>query len=245
MAQGGEHLEPLGNNIYIYVSNEHKFWTDTILLANFAEPKRKDIAADLGTGCGTIPLLWCRDGAASHITAIEIQQNACEMLNKSIALNKLENKINAINSDIKDLTGKVKKATFDLVVCNPPYKPLGTGVISANDSHIIARHEHECTIIDVAKVASELLRFGGRFCLCQRPERLCDIMMAMREADIEPKKLRFVQQRTAKAPKLFLIEGKRGAKPGLITMPTLFIEDEKGDFSDEMKQIYGFYKENR
>lgn len=87
------------------------------------------------------------------------------------------------------------------------------------------------------------MQFGGRFCICQRPERLPDVMESMRKADIEPKTLRLVQQRRDKAPKLFLLEGRKGGKRGYMeTLPTLFIEDETGDFSEEMREIYGNYK---
>lgn len=80
--------------------------------------------------------------------------------------------------------------------------------------------------------------------MCQRPERLSDMICSMRNFRIEPKRLRFVQQRMSKAPKLFLIEGRRGGNPnGLIVEPTLFIEKEGGELSDEMIEIYGAYKE--
>lgn len=89
------------------------------------------------------------------------------------------------------------------------------------------------------------MQFGGRFCICQRPERLADVMEAMRKFSIEPKVLRLVQQRRSKAPKLFLIEGRKGGNRGFLNvLPTLFIEDDSGSFSEEMLQIYGDYKSN-
>ena len=135
---------------------------------------------------------------------------------------------------------------YDLVVCNPPYKPMGTGIVNPDDQKRTARHEETCTIKDITDTAANLLRFSGRFCLCLRPERLCDVMESMRTSGIEPKRLRFVQQRLNKAPKLFLIEGKRGAKnSGLVMMPTLVIEDECGNTSEEMTNIYGSYRDNK
>ncbi len=66
---------------------------------------------------------------------------------------------------------------------------------------------------------------------------------SMRRFGIEPKRLRLVQQRRTKAPKLFLLEGRRGGKRGFLdVLPTLFIEDENGGFSEEMLAIYGDYK---
>jgi tRNA1(Val) A37 N6-methylase TrmN6 len=238
-----EHLEPLGRGIKIIVSEIHHFSTDTILLNYFAKAKAKDKIIELGTGCGTIPLLMKKDGKGKEITAVDIQQEACSMLERSIEYNNLEN-IKVINSDLNDLKGKVPFGYFDLVVCNPPYKQEGTGIYNPNDSKKTARHETMCTMADIVQTASSLLNFGGRFCMCQRPERLTDAMTLMRQYGVEPKRLRFVQQRKGKEPKLFLLEGRKGGKKGFMTVePVLMIEDEQGEFSAEMLEVYGDYKE--
>ncbi len=244
MLKNNEELQPLGNGINVIVSDEHHFFTDTILLADFAKPKAKETAVDLGTGCGTIPLLWCKENAPKHIYAVEIQENGADMTQRSVVLNKLEDKITVVNKDLKELKGVLPFGCFDVVACNPPYKPIGTGVVSQGHSHSIIRHESSCTVDDVVKSAVSLLRFNGRFCLCLRPERLTDVITAFRNNGVEPKRLRMVQQRKDKAPKLFLIEGKRGGKQGgLVVLPTLLIENDNGEFSDEMMQIYGSFKE--
>ena len=244
MLKDNEELQPLGNGINVIVSNEHHFFTDTILLAHFSKPKSYETAVDLGTGCGTIPLLWNREKPPKHTYAEEIQENGADMATRSVAMNNLQDKITILKKDLRQLKGSLTFGSFDVVVCNPPYKPLGTGIVSSGESHSIIRHESSCTVEDVVKTASALLRFGGRFCLCLRPERLTDVITAMRENLLEPKRLRMVQQRTNKAPKLFLIEGKRGGKAGgLVVEPALLIEKENGEFSDEMMSIYGSFKE--
>lgn len=244
MLKENEELQPLGRGINVIVSDEHHFFTDTILLADFSKPLKRETAVDLGTGCGTIPLLWNRENPPKHTYAVEIQKNGADMAQRSVELNNFQDKITVINEDLRNLKGKLTFGSFDVVVCNPPYKPLGTGIVSQGVSHSIIRHESSCTIEDVVKTASSLLRFGGRFCLCLRPERLTDVLTAMRNNLLEPKKLRMVQQRKNKSPKLFLIEGRRGGKPGgLNVLPTLFIEDDEGDFSEEMMNIYGTFKE--
>ena len=207
-----KHLEPLGGGIKIYVSDSYRFSTDTILLADFSKQIGAKKCVDLGTGCGTIPLLWYKNNNRLDITAVEIQENACKLFSQSLEYNNLQDKIRIVNSDLNKL---------------------------------VARHESECTLDDVCRCGSSLLQFGGRLCICQRPERLADAMEAMRKYSVEPKKLRFVQQRKSKAPKLFLLEGRRGGKRGFLeVMPTLFIEDESGNFSEEMLNIYGSYKED-
>ncbi len=244
MLKDGEKLEPLGNGIRVIVSLNHVFGTDTVLLAHFSAPRKNDKACELGTGCGAIPLIWRRERVPAHVTAVEIQEEACSMLERSIALNSQEEYISVLHSDLRELDGKLMPSSFDLVVSNPPYKAEGTGIVNPQQSHRIARHETLCTMEDIICAASRLLNFSGRLCMCQRPERLSDMITLMRKYAVEPKRIRFVQQRAAKAPKLVLIEGKRGGRPnGLVAEPVLLIENEGGTLSDEMIKIYGAYKE--
>ena len=245
-------LEPLGGGVEIYVTDAHHFSTDTILLAHFAAVKDGDRVVELGTGCGAIPLLLIRGGAPHgiprSITAVDIQEEAVGLLTKSIAHNLCKGidragLITPVLGDIREIQTFTKAGETDLVICNPPYKLSGSGIKSPDASKNIALHETECTLDDICKAARRMLRFGGRFVMCQRPERLTDVLSSMRAHDLEPKRLRMVQGRRDKAPKLFLCEAKRGAKPGYMdVLPALIIEDENG-FTDEMKEIYGSYKE--
>lgn len=238
-----EKYEPLGKGIKVLVNNIHKFNTDTILLANFANAYKSKKAVDLGSGCGTIPLIWAKEKTPNNIVAVEIQKDGSGLLKKSLAYNKLEDRITVINEDLRSLKGVIPFGVYDLVVCNPPYKHMGSGIINPNNKKAKARHETRCTLNDIISVASSLLHSGGNFCICQRPERLTDILETMRQKNLEPKRIRFVQQRQNKESKLVLVEGKKcGKKGGLRIMPTLFIEDETGNFSKEMINIYGDYR---
>lgn len=242
MLKTDEHFEPLGNGIEVIVSKIHRFGTDTVLLADFSKPKEWENACELGSGCGAISFIWCREKPPKHITAVELQADGADMISRGAKHNGLESRIDVLNEDLRNLS-VLTPGSFDVVACNPPYKQQGGGIINPEQGRLLARHEYTCTIEDVCKSAARLLRFGGRLCICQRPERLSDIICAMRESDIEPKRLRLVQQRKNKAPKLFLIEGKKGGKcGGLVVNDTLLIEDESGGWSDEMIEIYGDYK---
>lgn len=251
MLKANESLQPLGSGVEIIVSDIHHFSTDTILLADFAGVKSTDLVVELGTGCGTMPLLWTRQKKVKEIVAIDIQQNAIDMLKRSISHNVENGRTNCscitpINADLKDLKGKCEFSRYNIVVCNPPYKLSNSGIKNPDNEKTLARHEESCSLDDICKCASKLLQFQGRFCICQRPERLADAIESMRKYDIEPKRLRLVQQRLSKEPKLFLLEGRyKGNKGFMQVMPTLFIENEQGDFSDEMIKIYGLYKEGK
>lgn len=234
--------EPLGNGIEIYVSEKHRFGTDAILLANFADPKRSDTVCDLGTGCGIIPFLWYRRREHIAVTGVEIQPDACLLAERSAEENGLSENFSVICSDLQDLKGKVPFGSFRLVTCNPPYKADGAGIRSKSVADKIARHEISCSLDDIIGVAAKLLQTSGRLCMCNRPERITDMVCSMREHGIEPKRMRIVCQRVGVEPWLVLLEGRRCGKPGLRIMPPLYIQEGE-NFSQEMIEIYGSYKE--
>lgn len=227
-------FEPLGEKLKICVSDEHSFGTDAFLLSAFSAPKKNDVVYDLGTGCGIIPILWFRTAPPKKVFAVDIQSQAIEQLEITVRENGLCDKVFPICADLKGLK-TIEQA--DLVVCNPPYKAAGAGIVSELSAEQIARHETLCNIYDVTQRASKLLKFGGRLCVCQRPERLCDVIDAMKKSGIEPKRLRFVQKDSVSAPWLFLIEGKKGSKP-FLTVEKPFLVNADGKPTEEMKKLY-------
>lgn len=234
--------EPIGEGKYIFVSPHHTFGTDAVLLANFANPKKNDKAVDLGTGCGIIAFLMLRDNKCQTAYGVDISKEAIDLANLTKKEFDFERFVPVL-SDLKDLKGKVPFGSNTLVTCNPPYKASGTGIKNPDNVKSVARHEVECTLEDIIAVSSKLLQTGGRLCMCQRPERLADVMALMRKYKVEPKRLRLVCKCVGQSPWLFLIEGKRCANTALTIEPTLYVEDGNGNFSDEMIKIYGSYKE--
>lgn len=232
-----EKFEPLQKGIEICVSPEHKFGTDAFLLADFAAPRRKDRVCDLGTGCGIIPLLMKIKFEPELIYGVDIQEQAIRQFRTTLEKNALDG-ITPVLGDLKDLGKAVPKGYFDVVTCNPPYKAANAGIESLGEAQRIARHEILCNINDVCKTAAGLLKFGGKLCICNRPERLADVISAMKNNNIEPKTLRFVAKNYETSPWLFLIEGKLGGKPFMQVQPTLAVRDGDG-FSEELLGIYG------
>jgi tRNA1(Val) A37 N6-methylase TrmN6 len=235
-----EHIEYIDSRLRLIVSPEHTFGTDALLLAAFALPGKNEKACDLGTGCGIIPFYWISRGI-KNIYGVEIQEQACSQTQRSIALSGVSNIFTLINSDLKDLDGKLTAGFFDTVTMNPPYTKAGHGIVSSARSDRTARHESDLNFSDIADCAARLLRFGGKFSICLRPERLPEVMCTMRESGIEPKRLRMVSQTDSKAPWLFLLEGKKGRNPGLIVEPELHIKNADGSNSAEMREILGEY----
>lgn len=199
--------------------------------------KKKDIVCDLGTGCGIIPMILSKISKPKHLYGVDIQEQAIQQFKIGIKENNQTN-ITPILADLKDLK-EIENCTLDVVTCNPPYKANNAGILSELTAEKIARHEVLCTINDVCNTASRLLKFGGRICICQRPERLADVITAMKNANLEPKRLRFIAKHSTDAPWLFLIEGKKGSKPFMKVLPMLSVYDDSGkEFSKEMQEIY-------
>lgn len=236
MEQPDVKREPLGAQLHICVNGHHRFGTDALLLAEFAQVHKSDLVCDLGTGCGIIPLILHRFCPSQKCFAVDIQEEAIGLLKQTCAEQPLD-EITPLCADLCALPGDLPFGTLTLVTCNPPYQANGSGRQNEDIAHAIARHEVCCSITDVCAAAARLLRFGGRLCLCSRPERLCDVICAMRAAGIEPKRLQFVAKNETSEPWLFLIEGKKGAKPFLRTAPVRYTQSG-GEMSAAMTQLY-------
>ena len=232
--------EKLSEAIQIAINDAHRFGTDAFLLEHFAAVRGIDTVCDLCAGCGIIGLLMLRrERPPQSVTAVEIASDAVELMHHTAEFSSLTH-FTPLQGDLREIRTLLSIHSFRLVTCNPPYFPARSGYLCPEDSRRRARHEQEesCTIGEVCDAAAWLLQYGGRFCLCQRPERLTDVLLAMRQVGLEPKRLRWVQQRPEKAPWLFLVEGKAGARPGLTVEPPLIVESADGSYSDEMKRIY-------
>ncbi len=219
-------MEQIADGLTVCTSALHRFGTDAVLLAEFSGYRRKERVCDLGTGCGIIPMLMQRQNPPQEIYAVDIQPEAIDQMRRGMAASTgIGSALHPICADLRQLWDGAPQGQLDLVTCNPPYKAYRAGMESQLTAQKIARHEILCNISDVCVAAKKLLKYGGRLCVCNRPERLADVMVAMREQDIEPKRLQFVAKSAEAAPWLFLLEGRRGGNPFLNVIPTRVIAD--------------------
>lgn len=217
------------------------FSLDAVLLARFAYlPIQKGNIIDLCTGNGVIPLLLSPRTKAT-ITGVEIQERLYDMAKRSVDYNELKDKIKLIHGDIKDMPRLLGHGKYDVVTCNPPYFPVKeTNIINEREHFAIARHEIYCTLDDVVKVSSQLVKPGGKVAIVHRPGRLIEILEYMKKYRIEPKRLRFVYPKLGKEANTILIEGIKDGKPDLKILSPLIIYGENGDYTEEVKEIlYG------
>ncbi|WP_159888053.1 tRNA1(Val) (adenine(37)-N6)-methyltransferase [Paenibacillus puerhi] len=213
------------------------FSLDAVLLARFCSLPQRGRIMDLCTGNGVIPLLLTTRTKA-QITAIEIQDKLAEMARRNVRLNGLENQIDIRHGDLRQALEEVGHGLFDALTVNPPYLPVPNGDQNLNEHFAAARHELFCTLEDVIRVSSRLVRTGGKVAMVHRPSRLVDICFLMRQYRIEPKRIRFVHPRADQEANMVLIEGMRDGKPELRTLPPLIVYKNQTEYSDELADVY-------
>lgn len=236
-----ERIDDLEINNLKIIQNEKGFCfgIDSVLLSDFAKNIKKDSTVlDLGTGTGIIATLLCGKTELKQVIGVEIQEEVYEMAKRSIKLNNLENKFNIINEDILNLNDIYEKNYFDVIITNPPYKKKNTGIINEDKKKIISRHEITANLEDFIKISKDLLKDKGEFYMVHRPERLVDIFYLMRKYKIEPKNIRFVYSNKNKSSKLVLIKGIKNANSFLKIEENLYIYEENGEYTKEIKKIY-------
>lgn len=215
------------------------FGIDSVLLSDYAKNIKKDsIVMDIGTGTGIISLLLSKKSKAKKIYGIEIQEDVADMAKRSVVLNNLEEKIEIINKNIKEINTVLKNNSFDAIVTNPPYKKINTGLLNKEKKQLISRHEIECTLEDIVKISYKLLKSKGEFYMVHRAERLVDIMYILRKNKLEPKNIRFVHSKEKEKPNLILIRCVKDASEFLKIDDPLIIYKNDGSYTDEILEIY-------
>lgn len=223
------------------------FSLDSTLLADFVTINKRDQRIiDLGCGNGYIPIFTTLRTKSKQIYGVEIQPDIYDLAKRSVKLNNLEEKINIINDDMKNLPNTFGNAYFDVITCNPPYfKFKESSNINQNEYLTIARHEVKITLEEVLEVAQKLLKDGGTFAMVHRTERLIDVIEAFRNKGIEPKKLRFVYpKKTSTESMMILIEGKKSKnRGGLKVLPPHYIYNKNGKYTKEVLNIFNYQEE--
>jgi tRNA1Val (adenine37-N6)-methyltransferase len=203
-----ERIDDLQLNGLQLIQNPNRFCfgTDAVHLADFAKAHVGERVMDLCTGTGVIPILMSAKTKARHFTGLELLPDMADMARRSVALNKLDERIAIDCGDLKQAAKLYSSAAFDVLTVNPPY--LNAGEVKQNPDIAIARHEIACTLEDVTQAAAWLLRFGGRLYMIHKTHRLADIICALRGAGLEPKRLKFA----GKQADLVLVEATLGGK---------------------------------
>ena len=237
-----ERIDDLQRNGYRIIQKKKGFCfgMDAVLLSGFAQVKDGEVAVDLGTGTGIIPILLEAKTKGKHFTGLEIQKEVAEMAERSVRLNHLEDRVDIVRGDIKEASRLFGKASFDVVTSNPPYMNDNHGLKNPDLPKAIARHEVFCTLDDVCREASLLLRSGGRFYMVHRPHRLAEIITALKTYRLEPKRMKLVHPFADKDANMVLIEAVRGGRSMMKVEAPVIVYQKPGVYTQEIYDIYGY-----
>ena len=237
-----ERVDDLQRNGYriIQRTDGFCFGMDAVLLSGFAMVKKGERALDLGTGTGIIPILLEAKTEGEHFSALEIQREVADMARRSVSLNGLEEKIQIVEGDIREASQIFGAASFNVVTSNPPYMNDAHGLKNPDLPKAIARHEVLCTLDDVVREASRVLKTGGRFYMVHRPHRLAEIITVLRGYKLEPKRMKMVHPFADRDANMVLIEAVKGGGVFLKMEAPVIVFKEPGVYADEIRDVYGY-----
>lgn len=224
--------------VYQYVDG-YRFSVDALLLYAFVQMKDARTIVDLGAGSGIIGLLLARKYPKAGVLLVELQEQLFRLASKSIRYNGLEERVRAVNADIRGIRRSLEPSSADLVVSNPPYRSTGTGRLSQGDEKAIARHELSVRLEDVVDAAAFVLKGKGRFAMIYLPERLIEVFELLRSRGLEPKRIRFVHNTISAVSKIVLVESVRDGRPGLRVERPLYLYGDDGEYTPEVLEMYG------
>lgn len=211
------------------------FGTDALLLAGYVNGKFKR-GVELGSGSGIISMLLLTRGKVEKVTALEVQEHYADLTKRNAELNGLTDRMECLCTDVREY---IPSTEAELVFTNPPYMKTDSGKKNLAEKKNIARHEVNGDIYDFCRSARRMLKFGGNFVAVYRPDRLIDLIDAMRSSKIEPKRMTLVHADTDSEPSMALIEGKAGGRSGLLlTKPLIIYRDSSHkEYTDDMNYI--------
>lgn len=229
----------LTHDLKIIQSSEvFSFSLDAVLLARFCSVPLRGRIADLCSGNGVIPLLLSTRTRTAKIVGLEIQDRLADMAERNVRLNRLQEQIRIVCGDLKEAHDELPPGGFDLITVNPPYLPVPSGDQNTNEHVAAARHEVFCTLEDVVKACSRLVKSGGRVAMVHRPSRVADIFAMLRQYRLEPKRVRFVHPRADAEANIVLVEALRDGKPEIRLLPPLIVYKGGTEYTEELMKVY-------
>lgn len=230
LVRQGERLDDLGNGVRIIQDpSGYCFTSDSVLLANLVSANKKNTVIDLCSGSGIVGILVNIKRLPKRTVCVEIQNYLADMCERSIRYNDLSN-IEVLLSDVRKAHETLGYEIADIITANPPYYRLNEGQISSDERISIARHEKKLNLNELIVSANRLLKYGGRFYVVYRADRLAELISVLSENKLEPKEIICVQPAPEKEIDTVLVVAKKGAEKG-VRIRTLLRSDIENDYS--------------
>lgn len=222
----------------IQSKSQYRFTTDAVLLANFCRDLSGKTCVEFGTGSGVIAILLAHKKHPTKVVALEIQQQLADLAQRNVQLNDLQDKIDVICADLKHAADFVTKPV-DAVICNPPYRRLGSGEMQRFDHIAMCRHEISATLADIIASAAKILNNRGALYLVHQSSRLAEICELCGANKLAVKEIMPVCPRPDAEPNLVLVRAVKGGAPDCVLSAPLYVTDKHGNYTPAAKAWYG------
>ena len=208
-----EVLDDLQLNNLMIIQNklDYRFTSDSVLLANFAKVGHKDLVVEFCSGSGVISILLNEKCKPKQIVGFEIQEKLCEMSNRSLKYNKIEN-IEFLNKDLKQAEQIIGNGKVDVVVCNPPYYLLPKNQNDINEKYKLTKYEVLTSLTEILENASKILKYSGKLYLVHISSRIQEILSLAQKFNLICKKMQFIYPTEKKSSHLVLMCFSKGGK---------------------------------
>jgi tRNA1Val (adenine37-N6)-methyltransferase len=224
-----------GGEIKLYQDRRgYRFSLDSILLADFATVRPGEKVIDLGAGNGVLALILARRYPSISITGLELQPSMVHRAARNVKLNGYQDRILISCTDVSAVSDQFAADSFDMAICNPPYRRASSGRLSPSSEKQVARHETKGTLRDFVTAAGFLLNAKGRFACVYLAERAIDLLTAMQRAGLEPKRLQMVHPFPAAKASMILVEGVKGGRTGVAILPPLVIYNDNQSYTAQL-----------
>lgn len=221
----------------IQSAKEYRFTTDAVLLANYCRDLTNKLCVEFGAGTGVISLLLAKKKHPKRIVAVEIQPQLADIAQRNVQLNGLQDVITVVNGDLKE-AHKLVNGVADAVVCNPPYRKVGSGERQLSANIALCRHEISATLADVVNSAAKVLNNKGSFYLVHQADRLCEIVTLCKDNGIAVKDILPVCPTPQKQPTLVLVRGVKHGQSECVLHAPMYVCDENGNYTEQAKAWY-------
>lgn len=212
--------------------------TDGVILGAWAEiPAGTGCIWDVGSGTGLIALMLAQRCNA-EISAIEIDDIACEEMMLNFNSSKWSNRLHPIKGDFCDKWETLPRP--QLIVSNPPFFDTKSASLMSNDDRrATARHESALGFLSLIEIASKVLNSSGKLCFISPYDRNDEIEYLCVKAGMFIHKKTFIKTTPMKAPKRILWSIGKSVVPTEISNLTIY--SSANVYSQEFKQLVKDY----
>lgn len=179
-----------------------KVGTDGVLLGAWASGGNSIL--DAGTGTGIIALMMAQRFPSACITAVDIDEAACQQAKANINATTFKDRIETRKISLQQLADEATEGQYDAIVCNPPY--FQNSLKSPYKQRNMARHADTLSCRELMKSSQKLLKPTGTLCIIAPCDLKDDFDSEAVFCGMTPKQTVIIKTSPKKRPKRFMAE---------------------------------------